>query len=527
MLRVVRYFCSISGSAKVQVTNVFLRLDGRLTLLPPLARVTFVIALLSSFGWTQAATLEVQPGLISVSPSYSSVEARMVLRPGTSPPTNPSVSWLSNDGMDVEIGKPSTSAATKGQVIVWSVTIKNLNHARFPGAVLFDASWTSGAVVQHAFATLSLTSQADSAQKAVEASIEGNFDAVSQQRPGYAYLLVTNNLEIPIHVTVDTQVPRTIFQQPPPEQLDVPPRSATYTKIDLNAENRITPGVYPVLFSLKTEWDRAGKKEQRQLVLTKMATAGVFFESDLLKLLGVPSFLVLPGCLVLFTMQLFLTLGILGLKNDSRLPQLTISSPGFWIVAVSLSGVFALVYGSLTPNNYLLRYGVEDLRNVWLASVVIGASFYLLYAWLTLKNRRQHVPTANDEPLTLLRKMARNKVGIPPSKVRFKLASIDLEGHVVERIEDGMQSLWVAPLISIDWGETKEALKTQSDFENAINARLDWKQIADRLEKALRDQHVMAVRWTTGTNTSIQQPYHVKIEAITAYLQADRIFSVA
>jgi hypothetical protein len=100
----------------------------------------------------------------------------------------------------------------------------------------------------------------------------------------------------------------------------------------------------------------------------------VFYESDLLKLLGVPSFLLLPGCLFLFSMQILLAIGILGLKNDSnsKLSQRAVNSPGFWIIAISFSAVFTWADSILMKDNNLLRHGAPDLRNVWPASIGVG-----------------------------------------------------------------------------------------------------------------------------------------------------------
>src|SRR6202043_1762833 len=115
-------------------------------------------------------------------------------------------------------------------------------------------------------------------------------------------------------------------------------------------------------------------------------------------------------------------------KNESKLPELTIVSPGFWILAVTFSGLFAPVYYWLTRVNYLLSYGVDDLRNVWLASIVIGAVVYLAIAGGTLERRRERVPDSADEPVTVLKKLAKNHLGILLPEMKYKINTLELKG---------------------------------------------------------------------------------------------------
>jgi len=434
-----------------------------------------------------------------------------------------SLLWMSNDVTKVEITRlPSQEV---GRNLIWSAKIDAPSRVRVPATVVLHVEYVSDGVVKHAFSTLTLSSQADGAGRAVEASIEGNFDAVSEQRPGFGHLVVTNNLDVPVHIDAEGKVPMGIFKPPAIPPFDVPARSVVDQSITLDVDKKTTPGTYSILFSLDATWPRADYQEKRHLVASKTATAGVFFESELLKVLGVPSFLVLPGCLVLFTMQVMLTLGVFGLKNDSRLPQLTITSPGFWVLAISFSGAFALVYTALTSTNYLLRYGAEDLRNVWLWCIAVGIGTYLLYAGLSRNWRRKHVPTADDEPIPLLSKMAENKVPIDTSTVKFKVGSIEFAGQVIEKVEDGMPLLWVTPKISVTWADTDEARTAQHAFETAINEKRNAGELAHKLKVALAAGDAVSVRWSTH-KASIPHPYHVKMDAITDYLQPEKIFDV-
>src|SRR5579871_2939596 len=148
--------------------------------------------------------LDVQPNTISTSPGYSSVKAIVILQTDK-PVINPALTWMSNDVQNVELVQLSPGKGKAGVFFVWSAKIDSLPSVRVPGTILLHAAYNTDKGPKHLVASLNLQSQADGAGKAIEASIEGNFDAVSEQRPGYAHLVVTNNLDVPIRMHVDVE----------------------------------------------------------------------------------------------------------------------------------------------------------------------------------------------------------------------------------------------------------------------------------------------------------------------------------
>jgi hypothetical protein len=230
--------------------------------------------------------------------------------------------------------------------MVWPVKVLVPGGAHLPGSVTFEASYLAGSKVKHAFASLRVSSEGE--KKPVEASLEGTLDPISQQRPGFLYLVVTNNLDVPVTINVMSQVSSAAVTIIPVTGFGVPRRSSTAQKIEIDAAPRVTPGPHDVVVDVTANWEGAEhRREERHLALTKSVTVGVFFESELLKALSIPSFLVLPGCLTIFTMQLMLSCGVLGLRNESKLPELTVVSPGFWIVAITFSRRWASAAPSL------------------------------------------------------------------------------------------------------------------------------------------------------------------------------------
>ncbi len=475
----------------------------------------------------EGVTLEVQPATISVSPWYQQVDARVVLKNGSnSALAKPRLAFFSNDGFQAQIGNPSADSLRVGESVVWPVRVTRIESARVPGTVQFEASFTAAAsgAGQHAFATLSVVAADSTPPKPVEISLEGTFDAIAQHRPGLGYLLVTNNLDVPVTITgVEVKNPESV--QPGSEQKFTPVVVAAHstgeTGVTLEAASKLTPGTYVVLLDVSAEWDRYGHHESRHLIVSRPVSVGIFFESDLLKLLGVPSFLLLPGCLFLFTMQLMVTLGVMGVKNVSRLPQLPVTSSGFWIIAVTFSGLFAYLYYLATGTNYLDRYGVDDLRNAWLWSIAIGLGFYLAIGLITKKWREARVPTTQDEPIPMLRKMSKHGVGVEVVPVKYTLNKEELRGYPAERIEDDQTLLWVVPKITVVWEDSEEARKAQSAFEQQVNARRKPHELADALERAVRDKQA-TVSWSAAAG-AVAHPYHLKVEAIAGYLTPEVI----
>jgi hypothetical protein len=459
--------------------------------------------------------LEVQPGSITVPSGNFTVDTRIVLTNSSGETLRRiSIDQYSNDGIKADPKILSAQTAAAKNEIVWPVKILVPGSAHLPGSVVFEATYLAGTKVGHVFASLALLSEGD--KKPVEASLQGNLEPISQQRPGSLYLVVTNNLDVPVAISVASQVSSPAVQVSPVTPFPVRPRSSAAQKIEIDSPSRVTPGAHDLVIDVTATWDGVGQiREERHFALTKSVTVGVFFESELLKALSIPSFLVLPGCLTIFTMQLMLSFGVLGLKNESKLPELTIVSPGFWILAVTFSGLFAPVYYWLTRVNYLLSYGVDDLRNVWLASIAIGAVVYLAIAGLTLKRRRERVPDSSDEPVTVLKKLAKNHLGILLPEMKYKINTLELKGLAIEKIEDGQTLVWICPRITAEWEDTPKAQALKVEFDDIINGTRDPLALAGVLERAGD-----LVKTGYESIGAVPNPYHLKVEAITAYLPA-------
>jgi hypothetical protein len=494
----------------------------------------FVFVLAGAFGAGMAeaqpkVTLNVQPESVDVSPWYQRVQVRVILQnDGDADVVRPELVAFTNDSFELKIGPPSAPLARPGEAVVWATWVERLDRARIPGTAQFEARYTIAgrAGVHQAQGSLTIKAQAATAEPPVEASIHGSFDAITQTPPRAGYLVAKNNLDVPVTISRVAILPqdRESFEEPTATAaFVVPPHSAETRKIELAAARQVRPGTHVVLFQVTAEWDEGGHHHMRTLTLDKEVGVGVVFESDMLKALGVPSFLLLPGCLFLFTMQLLLTLGVLGLDRHSKVPDIPVTSPGFWVVAITFSGVFAWAYRLATRTDYLSRYGVSDLLHVWLSSILAGVLAYLVVGVATMRRRGQRVPDASDGEIPTLEKMARRGLGVQANTVKFKMNDVDLAAYLIERIEDGQTLVWVAPGIVTTWADNDDARALQQRLTELLDQRGELRKIADVIREA-RDKGYAAVDW--DGRGSVPNPYHLKVEAITGYGAPDAIVRI-
>ncbi len=243
---------------------------------------------------------------------------------------------------------------------------------------------------------------------------------------------------------------------------------------------------------------------------------------------------------MIFTMQLLLSFNVLGAKDESSLPDLGVTTPSFWILSITYSGLYALIciwlarFGVL-KGDYLVHYGLEDILWVWVISIGIGAGLYLLLAWLSLEHRRKTVPSATDDPMVVLDKMANNHMGLMAPEVRFTVNNTPWRGFAIEPIEDGKTQLWVAPQILAEWANVAEALPEQTnhntDLATALNPNATTpkdqitRNVKDRIVRD-RANHWVDTRWNPqGNIATVAGPTHIKMETITSVQPAVRIIT--
>jgi hypothetical protein len=323
------------------------------------------------------------------------------------------------------------------------------------------------------------------------------------------HLLVTNRLDTPVRVTPQpARGPDFIHFDTAAAAVEIGPRGEELLPITVRVANRVQPGKHLLIFPVRVAWTgRDGAGEATRFV-THEAEIGVLGESDILLALAVPSFLLLPGFLVVAVF------GIVwkafgrdaGILSDAK-------SKTFWVAAITMSLLMAVMY-PLVGHDYLQGYGARDVARIWMVSALAGsvlAAFVhfgdRLHARVQTQNRerveaeraRQEIertPALGDTPLQALRKLhLRGVKGIRLKTARKEGAGdVSLGFRLTELNGDG--GAWVAPAVVYRWADRAGA------GQRAAFARLldegDFGAIADEAERLVRGRDIEALVWDDG-----------------------------
>jgi hypothetical protein len=155
-----------------------------------------------------------------------------------------------------------------------------------------------------------------------------------------------------------------------------------------------------------------------------------------------------------------------GSNKPTQWPKLEPPSAEFWVVAVTLSGVFAIVYTWWTGTDLLVRYGAADLRFVWLSSIGAGGVFYgAMVLWNMWRNMSR--PGARDNAMTTLSKMGARGLTLRVQKAEVTLKNAPLTAFVVD--DSNAQAVWVAPPIELKWTGDQSTLPEKQKIIELIN----------------------------------------------------------
>ena len=91
------------------------------------------------------------------------------------------------------------------------------------------------------YGALPLTAKATGPDKPFEVSVQGSFDTLSEQRPIAAYLVIRNNLDVPLTVSpIDVIIPdsKSIELEEKSQPFTIPERSSVSKRIPLRPAQR-------------------------------------------------------------------------------------------------------------------------------------------------------------------------------------------------------------------------------------------------------------------------------------------------
>ena len=418
--------------------------------------VTSCIALLiASVAAAQpVVTLELQPSSVVLPFDGRPVTVVVVLRnTGEDPVTSVRLISVPDPEMSVEVGEalsdvqPNSDAATTLRISTSS-----------PGAdgkVLLRVDYLTQqekAVVRKVvIGTITVTSATRTPLAQVaDVEVKTTLDSLDEQHPGEVYLLVSNKStrSIDVHLN-DPQGPTFIEFVDKPATVTLEPRDVKAIRVGVRATDTVQPGKHLLVFPVRLDWQASGRSEHAVAVFTREVTVGIFAESEVLKLLGVPIFALLPGFLILVTIGWMWKHRVLRRADATQEFPLETTKPEFWVVAITASAVVAYVYRIFTKRDYLIAYGLGDVIKVWLVSIVLfGVGLYLFIALVDRAWRWWWTPKENEDPIRTLRKMGRRGIGVRLDQVELTNAERAL---LMEPIRSDQPKVWVTSPIVVQW----------------------------------------------------------------------------
>jgi hypothetical protein len=262
-----------------------------------------------------------------------------------------------------------------------------------------------------------------------KAEIKGAPDSLAHERPGRMFILVTNQYSRPLTVTaVHTLGPTYITVKnadpdPSTGKIKILPGQAADIFYMIEANSEVVPGKYNLVAAVDVSTDdnltatvRTAAQEINVVVLG---------ESDILKFLGIPSLLFLPGMLMLTAWRFLWSLD----KDPDAIAKYRIqwNTSDFWIIAIALSLVTAVFYPWLTAHlppyssrNFVAAYGLLDFGLILCFSLIASAlgfgalrGYVRFRQWQAACKQQAEAaevakasPNVDDTPLQILEKLA-------------------------------------------------------------------------------------------------------------------------
>jgi hypothetical protein len=464
-----------------------------------------------AYAQTSVLSLAVTPNSIALNPG----EAAQVIVVANIPVTtvqSVTLTAFTHAGAVVSIQDPAHSRQPLQGDLTWTITITRADPGSPTGKVFLRANYlmqTGGGPVVAGVSTASVEIQdrvQEAMDKVVIANLETALDSIQDLQSRQAFVVVKNISRVPITVTriVAWPIPMiTSTVQDLGSGYPLAPQETHPFTMTLNAGDAVQTGKHLLVVQMDAEWTLNGQRMTGSTVLNKEFQAGVFGESAILQATGIPSLMLLPGFLFLITLTL-----IVKYTWKKSLLDLDFKKPEFWYIAITISLLAVWGYPTLTgpflsrvlgqpmsSRDLLQGYGFNDILLLWLGAVVFGLLVWavgstLLYMALKVREaqaadrarqerqrRERLIPTRNDLPLIILRKIANNRKGLDLEQKRYIRGNESQPVFVLPTGYPEEGKVWVAPRIKINWRNADEEQKDQLD-----KARADAQSIRDLID---------------------------------------------
>lgn len=343
-------------------------------------------------------------------------------------------------------------------------------------------------------------------ERVAEVRVESSLKLLQEPRFGTVYIVVKNKSDSELRVlSIRTNSSEYLVLTNLSEAKTLAPKTEEVFPWKIYAGPRVQSGKHLLLFDVSLAWDDEGRPQTGNILCKYECDVGVLGDSEFLVPLGVPSFLLLPGFLIVTVFAMLWNL----FHKEKQFPW-TAKSAEFWSLAVILSLIALLAVYWLTKRNVMEAYGLRDVYIVWFGSAAAGLLVWtaveaivalLRQAELRKKKRaelevRLKTFTRDDEPVAVLRKLGRNGKGFYLNQVNVKFEGQDARGFVLQDKDSEHPTVCIAPSIVLSWEAALDE-ETRARLEKEFNAQVAKVDDPDALANLIETEkgNGITVKW--------------------------------
>jgi hypothetical protein len=436
-------------------------------------------------------------------------------------------------------------------VLNWVLTLSQLEQERINGTIHFRVNYfwqkneSKELIPGIAYQSLNVNTQIPEAiQTLPEIEVKTAITNLVEGQPGIIYVIISNRSELPIRViNIEADGPDFVHFNLKSRDFNIPIKSNNIQiyRYKVETDQSIIPGKYLLIFKVDFIWDDINKDYPGSVFETHEIDVSVFGESGIMSVLGlaiagIPTFLILPGFLILITIGV-LRRWITPKAGDYTFKNLleSFKRPEFWFWVFTLSFLMIPIYsfGSRllgVPRDLLKGYSFIDITIVWFGSILLAASGFILFAiikaivpiarnfflriYFDWKNR-QLIPSMNDSPIEILEKLDRQDLGVFRERVPITIQGqqLDNPAYLLQSIEDNKEKYWVSPRIKVLWkaNRTQEEEKIFEDAKKQLTQEgNDAGILASKLSKAY-NRKIIKLTWEATNPINMKGPLPINV----------------
>ncbi len=382
----------------------------------------------------------------------------LVTNTGSSKVSHLRVRAVATGASPARVVRPGRIATLKaGETRTYRVLLRPWRSARPPAPLSLLATFeTSGGVRDAASASVELTPPtALDVDEIASVEVKASLATLRADQTQPVYLLVKNKAAQTLTVKrVDTEnAPSFIVFKGAETDVRIEPGETSVLRLEAEADSRVKPGEHQLVFVLPSTMGGA----DFDLVASQTTKVGVEGETELLTIFGIPSLLLLPGFLLLTTVSLLWRLRLGRGEWDLEDFPFPFKEGEFWVLAV-LGSIGILTGAHLVGLDLLDEYSFLELVWLWIASMLIGGAVYLVVVVARNTWRSRRVPSEEDGPIEVLRKLERQRL-----KLDRPTFSVDVNGAAEKRFllqpPNAKRAVtWISPKIEYRWVELDQEL---------------------------------------------------------------------